>query len=138
MPVCIDHARDHDHSPSVDDEGVGRVYLVIDGSDAIAVDEDIAWSKVAFVVVHRDDIDVDFDTARDRATLFGLRSKAFGQAERSGAFLSPQEFKTDHAGDRRSKPLQGAQARARTRGQTSGNIAQFLPRNAIGDSGPGF
>jgi hypothetical protein len=46
MPVWIDHARDHDHSPGVDDEGVGRVYLVIDGSDAIAVDEDIAWSKV--------------------------------------------------------------------------------------------
>jgi hypothetical protein len=39
---------------------------VIDGSDAIAVDEDIAWSKVAFVVVHRDDIagfDQDFLTS---------------------------------------------------------------------------
>ena len=65
MPVRIDHAWDRDHSLGVDNEGVGRVDLVIDGSDAIAVDKDIAWSKVALVVVHRDDIaafDQDFST----------------------------------------------------------------------------
>ena len=56
VPVCVDHAGDHDHSLGVDDEHVGRVYLVVDGSDAIAVDEDIAWSKVALIVVHRDDV----------------------------------------------------------------------------------
>ena len=41
MPMCIDHAWDRDHSLGIDDEGVGRVDIVINGSDAIAVDKDL-------------------------------------------------------------------------------------------------
>src|SRR6476620_11730155 len=49
------------------------------------------------------------------------------------AFLSPQEFKTYHAGNWRQASLQRAQTRARSGGQTAGNIARFLSRHAIGD-----
>jgi hypothetical protein len=56
MPVRIDHSWDRDHSLGIDDEGVGRIDLVINASDAIAVDQDIAGRKVALVVVHRDDV----------------------------------------------------------------------------------